>query len=93
MDQDNNNRVLPHWFSPDPSGHAITGTRCSLANGLEIAIVVISQRVGDIEEFTATDSHNERATPDGSTLFFANMHADKCDTVKDKNGFGEGEIR
>lgn len=155
MNQDNNTRVLRHRFSPDPSNHAITGTRCFLANGLEIA-VVISQKVGDIEQFTATDSHNalffqalyrdklarqiiaylreyafsgdtlegvsrrlvkqqrvsecvndvhrtlvqlgneglvyERTTPDGRTLFFANMHADKCDAVEDKNGFGGGEI-
>jgi hypothetical protein len=157
MNQDNNTRVLHHRFSPGPSNHAIKGTRCSLANGLEIAVVVISQKVGDIEQFTANDSHNalffqalyrdklarqivaylreyafsgdtlegisrwwvkqqrvsecvndvhralvqlgneglvyERTMPDGRTLFFANMLADKCEEVEDKNGFGAGEIR
>jgi hypothetical protein len=156
MNQDNNTRVLRDRFSPDPSNHAMTGTRCSLANGLEIAVVVISQK-GDIAQFTASDSPNplflqalyrdklarqivaylrdyafsgdtlegvswglakqqrvsecvndvhralvqlgneglvcERTTPDGRTLFFANMHADECDTVEDKYGCGEGEIR
>jgi hypothetical protein len=58
MNQDKNTRVLHDRFSPDASDHAITGTRCSLANGLEIAVVVISQQVSDIEQFTATDSHN-----------------------------------
>jgi len=58
MDQDNNTRVLQPRFSPDSSNHVITGIRCSLANGLEIAVVVMSQGVGEVEPFTATNSHN-----------------------------------
>ena len=58
MNQDKNTRVLRHDFSPDPDDRAITGTRCSLANGLEIAVVVVSQKAGDLEQFTTTDSHH-----------------------------------
>ena len=56
MDQDNSASVLDQRFSPDSSNYTITGTRCSLANGLEIAIVVVSQTVGNIEQFTAIES-------------------------------------
>ena len=34
----------------------------------------------------------ERATPDGRTLFFANLHAEKLDVVENGNDFEEGEI-
>lgn len=69
MNQDNNTLVLRRRFSPDPADHGITGTRCSLANGLEIAVVVVSQQVGDSEQFTATDSHN--------ALFLQALYRDK----------------
>jgi hypothetical protein len=89
MDHDKNTPVLQHGSSLDGSNHVITGTRCVLANGLEIAIVVVSQTVGDIDEFTTIDSPHALSLQTMYEDRLVNKHADKLD----KNGLEEGEIR